>query len=222
MKKIINFDSINIKLSGKKILSEANLTVNENEFVFLTGNVGSGKTSLLRAIYADIDITADYANVLDFNLLKIKKNQIPFLRRNIGFIFQDFKFLTDRTLEKNLRFVLEATGWTDNQKITNRIEEVLADVEMLDKKKSMPFELSGGEQQRASFARAMLNSPKIILADEPTGNLDEQTGVYITQKLIEQSEKGTAVVFVTHNMQLVEKFSDYKKIRIENKKITVL
>ncbi len=213
MEQFINFQKINIILNKKTIISNIDFNIKKGEFVFLTGKIGAGKTSLLRAVYADISIKGNKAEVLGFNLNKIKKSKIPLLRRNIGFIFQDFKFLNDRDIKNNLRFVLEATGWKDDTKIKERVKEVLTEVEMLSAIDSMPFELSGGEQQRISVARALLNSPKIILADEPTGNLDEETALYITQKIYEQTQKGTAVVFVTHDKKLIDL---YKNVNVFN------
>ena len=219
MKKLIFFENINIKIKEKNIISNANIELEAEKFVFLKGKVGSGKTSLLRSIYADLPLSGDTANVLDFDLLDIKNKQIPFLRRNIGFIFQDFKFLNDRNIQNNLKFVLEATGWVDNEKILKRIKQVLDEVEIADKILAMPYELSGGEQQRVSVARALLNSPKLILADEPTGNLDYETSMYITKKLIEQTNNGTSVIFVTHNEQLLKEFHDTEKWIVENNKL---
>ncbi|MBN2663436.1 MAG: ATP-binding cassette domain-containing protein [Bacteroidales bacterium] len=222
MNNIITFKEVDINIKNKTVISEVDFTINSGDFIFLTGKVGCGKTTLLRSIYADIPIKGDYAKVLNFDLITIKNNQIPFLRRNIGFIFQDFKFLNDRNIEKNMRFVLEATGWTNEQKITERIEEVLGEVEMESKILNMPYELSGGEQQRISVARALLNSPKLILADEPTGNLDEETGIYIANKLYDQTKNETAVIFITHNKNLTTLFDDAKKWTVvENKLETI-
>lgn len=213
---LINFEDVNIQIKEKNILSKVNISLKSSDFVFLTGKVGTGKTSLMRSIYADLSVKGDTAEVLNFDLLKIKKNQIPFLRRNIGFVFQEFNFLNDRNIKNNLKFVLEATGWVAEKKIEERIEEVLDDVEMKDKILAMPYELSGGEQQRISVARALLNSPKLILADEPTGNLDSETSLYITKKLFEQTKNETAIIFVTHNQNLTKEIPEAIKWEIKN------
>lgn len=213
---LINFEDVNIQIKEKNILSKVNISLKSSDFVFLTGKVGTGKTSLMRSIYADLSVKGDTAEVLNFDLLKIKKNQIPFLRRNIGFVFQEFNFLNDRNIKNNLKFVLEATGWVAEKKIEERIEEVLDDVEMKDKISAMPYELSGGEQQRISVARALLNSPKLILADEPTGNLDSETSLYITKKLFEQTKNETAIIFVTHNQNLTKEIPEAIKWEIKN------
>ncbi len=222
MKNIINFNDVDIIVNQKKILSEVNFSLNKGDFIFLKGKVGCGKTSLLRTIYADLKCIGDKADVLNFNLLKIKETEIPFLRRQIGYVFQDFKFLYDKNIYENLEFVLQATGWKDEKEISKRIEYVLAEVEMTQKINAKPFELSGGEQQRISVARAMLNNPQIILADEPTGNLDEQNSIYITQKLFKMTENNTAVIFVTHNYNLIDLTKNSKIWEIENSYLKVI
>lgn len=215
----ITFENVNITIKNKKILENINLYLKKNTFVFLTGKIGTGKTSLLRSIYGDLPIKTGKAIVLDYNLISLKIKQIPYLRRNIGYVFQDFKFLNDRNISMNLRFVLEAMGWIDNKKISERIEEVLTDIEMTHKIESMPYELSGGEIQRIAVARAILNNPKIILADEPTGNLDEESSIYITKKIYEQTKNGASVIFVTHNPTLAKHIEKYEKWEINNLKI---
>ncbi len=220
MTNVIEYSNIDIKISDRKIITNTNFTLKETEFVFLNGKIGAGKSTLLRSFYADLDVTGNSANVLDFDLLNIRKKEIPFLRRKIGIIFQKYKFLPDKNIKENLAFVLEATGWGDEKKIDERIKEVLAEVEMDSKLLAMPYELSGGEQQRISFARAVLNFPKIILADEPTANLDEETAFFITKKLLDLTQKGASVIFVTHNNNIIKKYNNVKIWNIENKKLS--
>jgi len=191
---------------GSTILSNVDFKVGEGEFVYLIGRVGSGKSSLLKTIYFELDIDeADEATVLGTHLMSLRRKEVPALRRQMGIIFQDFQLLTDRTVYKNLRFVLRATGWKKSE-VDNRIEEVLSLVGMKDKMLCMPHELSGGEQQRVAIARALLNSPKMIVADEPTGNLDPETAANIMELLCQISKTGTAVVMSTHNMPLLDKY----------------
>ncbi|WP_289870529.1 ATP-binding cassette domain-containing protein [uncultured Duncaniella sp.] len=206
MGKVIEYKDVELHRQDLIALKHVNLSVDEGEFVYLMGKVGSGKSSLLKSIYADIPIASGEARVLDYDLNKIRNKQIPYLRREIGIVFQDFQLLTDRSAYANLRFVLEATGWHDKAEIKKRIEEVLKQVGMLNKSYKNPHELSGGEQQRIVIARALLNSPRIILADEPTGNLDPITGEAIVSRLHEIAGKGTAVIMATHNLSLVEQF----------------
>lgn len=188
------------------MLSGVNFNVDEGEFIYLIGKVGSGKSSLLKTLYCELDIdSADTATVLGRDVLKIKRKHIPELRKEMGIIFQDFQLLHDRTVYKNLRFVLRATGW-DRADIDQRIDEVLEAVDMLDAKTKMPHELSGGEQQRIAIARALLNHPKVIIADEPTGNLDPETAENIVSLLKDITRKGTAVVMSTHNILMLDKF----------------
>jgi cell division transport system ATP-binding protein len=172
----------------------------------LTGKVGSGKSSFLKSLYAEIPIVSGSAEVLGRDLTTIKRRDIPFLRRDIGIVFQDFRLLTDRNVYDNLMFVLDATGWTDKEQKVERVEKVLSDVGMLNKGYKMPMELSGGEQQRIVMARAMLNSPKLILADEPTGNLDPETGSRIMMRFHEIAESGTSVIIATHNHSLLKQY----------------
>ncbi|WP_239653944.1 cell division ATP-binding protein FtsE [Barnesiella sp. CU968] len=182
-------------------------SVGEGEFCYLVGKVGSGKSSLLKTMYADVDIEhGEKAEVLGFDLLHLRRKQIPYLRRHIGIVFQDFQLLQDRSAKANLRFVLEATGWKSKSEIEDRIEEVLKAVGMENKSYKMPHELSGGEQQRIVIARALLNKPKLILADEPTGNLDPQTGYQIVSLLHKLADEGRTIIMATHNMQMVEDF----------------
>ena len=205
---IVNYKNVSVyQRSGEKILEGVNLEVNEGEFVYIIGRVGSGKSSLLETLYCELDVDeADEATVLDHNLLTIRRKEIPALRRELGVVFQDFQLLRERTIYKNLEFVLKATGWHDKERINDRIGEVLTMIGLEDKADKMPHELSGGEQQRVAIARAILNSPQLIIADEPTGNLDRDTADNIMQLLRSICEKGTAVIMTTHNMSLVNKY----------------
>ena len=205
---LVDYKKANIcQREGESVLRNVNFRVNEGDFIYLIGRVGSGKSSLLKTIYCELDIDeAEKAEVLEQNLLEIRRKDIPALRKQMGIIFQDFQLLTDRSVYKNLRFVLQSTGWKDKADIDARINEVLEAVDMADKADKMPHELSGGEQQRVAIARAILNSPQLIIADEPTGNLDRDTADNIMQLLRSICEKGTAVIMTTHNMSLVNKY----------------
>lgn len=205
---LIDYKNVNISHDDEEVvLKDVDFGVNPGEFVYIIGKVGSGKSSLLRTIYGEMEIdTADKAEVLERDMLKIRRKEIQALRREIGVIFQDFKLLTDRNVRKNLEFVLKATGWNDKDDRAQRISEVLKQVQMEGMEDRMPHELSGGEQQRIAIARSLLNSPKMILADEPTGNLDSETTVQIMNVFKEISASGTAVVITTHNMSLLEKY----------------
>ena len=196
-----------LQQDGKLILDNIDFHVDEGEFVYIIGRVGSGKSTLLKTIYLEIDIDeAETATVLDTDIIGLKRKHVPALRRQIGTIFQDFQLLSDRTVYKNLRFVLKATGWKDKKDIDKRIAEVLDDVGMADKANKMPHELSGGEQQRIAIARAILNKPKMIVADEPTGNLDPETAENIIKLLRDISQTGTSVIMTTHNIPLLDKY----------------
>ncbi|MBR3067478.1 MAG: ATP-binding cassette domain-containing protein [Prevotella sp.] len=205
---LIDYINTNIcQLDGTPVLTGVNFQVNEGEFVYITGRVGSGKSSLLKTIYQELYVDeADKAQVLDHDLLALKRKHIPALRRQMGIVFQDFQLLADRTVKKNLFFVLKATGWKNKEDIEQRIEEVLTEVDMIDKANRMPHELSGGEQQRIAIARAVLNSPKLIVADEPTANLDAETAKGIMELLRSISQNGTAIVMSTHNTALIEQY----------------
>lgn len=203
---LINYRQVEIHQQELSILNDVNLELHAGEFVYLIGKVGSGKTSLLKTMYAELDIAAGEAQVLDFDMARLKRKHIPALRRRLGIVFQDFQLLTDRTVRENLAFVLRATGWKNRQEITDRIDEVLRLVGMENKGYKFPNELSGGEQQRIVIARAVLNSPQIILADEPTGNLDVETGRAIVELLHGLSEQGTLVIMTTHNLQLLDDY----------------
>lgn len=188
------------------ILQNASLLLQNGEFVYVIGKVGSGKSSLLKSLYCEIPVRSGEAWLMGYNLVKIGKKEIPYLRRKLGIVFQDFQLLTDRTVIKNLEFVLKATGWKKKNEIQERIEEVLYRVGMQNKGYKMPHELSGGEQQRVVIARALLNNPELILADEPTGNLDPETSGQIVQLLHDICGKGTAVMMTTHNYALVHNY----------------
>lgn len=200
---LIQYKEVEIHQQELCILKDVNLKLHRGEFVYLIGKVGSGKTSLLKTFYGELNVTSGDAEVLGHDMLCIKRKHIPLLRRKLGIVFQDFQLLTDRTVFDNLEFVLRATGWKNKGEIKDRIDEVLQLVGMSNKGYKFPNELSGGEQQRIVIARAVLNSPEIILADEPTGNLDVETGSAITQLLHDISKAGTLVVMTTHNMQLL-------------------
>ena len=216
--KIIYFDKIRIKLNDKKVLNNINLDIIEKDFIYLIGKTGSGKSSILRTIYADLPVKQGEAKVLGYDLIKIKRREIPNLRRKIGIIFQDFKLLPDRSVSKNLEFVLKATEWKKKKKIEERINKVLEQVKMNDYKNRLPNELSGGEKQRVSIARALLNKPKLVLADEPTGNLDPATSLEIMNILNSINSQGTSIIMATHDYQLISK-NPKKTIRIENERI---
>ena len=218
---IVDYKDVNIQRAEKTVLKNVTFSLEEGEFCYLVGRVGSGKSSLMKTMYADVPIeSGKETNVLGFDLLSIKKKQIPYLRRKIGIVFQDFQLLQDRSVNSNLKFVLQATGWKDKKEIAERVEEVLESVGMANKSYKMPHELSGGEQQRIVIARALLNSPKLILADEPTGNLDPQTGYMIVSLLHDLSRNGHAVLMATHNLQLVEDFPS-KVIRCHDKQLVI-
>lgn len=215
---LIRYKNVNINQQGLGVLEDVNLELNKGEFVYLIGKVGSGKTSLLKTIYGELDIQSGDAEVLGYNMSNIKRKHIPQLRRRLGIVFQDFQLLTDRNVHSNLSFVLRATGWSNKIAIKERIDEVLDQVGMTGKGYKMPNELSGGEQQRIVIARAILNRPEIILADEPTGNLDSETGRQIVELLKSICASGSAIMMTTHNLHLL---SEYPGIvyRFENHQI---
>lgn len=205
-KAIIELKNAIIRQQDNIILTDVNLEVEKGEFVYLIGKVGSGKSSLMKTLYADLPLKDGGGSVAGYYLPIIKRKQIPFLRRKIGIIFQDFQLLTDRSVYENLEFVLKATGWKNKKEIQNRIHEVLEKVHMGNKGYKMPHELSGGEQQRIVIARALLNSPDIILADEPTGNLDPETSDELAEILMDISKNGKTVIMATHQHDLLKKF----------------
>ena len=212
---IIRYQDVCVSLQGLEILEGINFELNQGEFVYLIGKVGSGKTSFLKTIYGELEIQSGEAEVMGCNMRTIKQKHIPDLRRRLGIVFQDFQLLTDRTIHANLEFVLRATGWKNKLDIHARIEEVLEQVGMGGKGYKMPNELSGGEQQRIVIARAILNKPELILADEPTGNLDVETGRKIVELLRSICQSGSTVIMTTHNLNLLTEFPG-KVYKFEN------
>ncbi len=207
MGEVITYKGVQVDRAEKTVLKDVSFTIGTGEFVYLVGKVGSGKSSLMKTMYGEVPVKdGETAEVMGYNVLGIKKKQIPFLRRKIGVVFQDFQLLQDRSVKGNLEFVLKATGWKNKADIEQRIDEVLREVGMDNKSYKMPHELSGGEQQRIVIARALLNKPELILADEPTGNLDPETGEQIVRLLHRLADDGHSVLMVTHNIQLCDRF----------------
>ena len=215
---IIVFDKVSLKISNTKILNNLNFSISQGDFTYLIGKTGSGKSSIIRSIYCDIPIESGKSIIDGKDISEIRKSQIPFLRRKIGIIFQDFKLLSDRSIFRNLEFVLKATDWKDKQKINERIDEVLNEVGMMNLKDRMPYQLSGGEQQRISIARAILNKPNLILADEPTGNLDPGTSKEIMNLLIKINNQGSTILMATHDYDMISNFPK-RTLRLEDGKL---
>lgn len=211
---IIEFQNVSIYQKENLILKEVNFSIEKGQLVYLIGKVGSGKTSLIKTINAELPLTSGEATVATFNLKKLKSKQVPFLRRKMGIVFQDFQLLTDRNIHDNLEFVLRATGWKQHAEMEQRINDVLEKVGLANKGYKMSYQLSGGEQQRVAIARALLNDPEIILADEPTGNLDPEASVEIMNLLMDIKNNGRAIVMATHNHSLLKKFPG-RKFQIE-------
>lgn len=203
---LITYQHVSISLQGQEILSDVNFELKKGEFVYLIGKVGSGKSTFLKTLYGEVEINDGEAQVMGYSLRQLKRKDLPPLRRKLGIVFQDFQLLTDRTVHDNLKFVLKATGWKNRTEIEKRIEEVLQQVGMENKGYKMPNELSGGEQQRIVIARAILNQPDLILADEPTGNLDVETGRRIVELLQDICRQGSAIIMTTHNLNLLSEY----------------
>jgi cell division transport system ATP-binding protein len=215
---VLSLKNVTITQGGKIILSNVNLEVNHGEFIYIIGKTGSGKSSFMKALYADLPLAEGEGTIVNFDLVSLKEDDIPFLRRKIGFVFQDFKLLPDRTVKDNLLFVLKATGWKDNVEMQNKIDEVLDKVSMKEFVNKMPHQLSGGEQQRVAIARALLNDPEFILADEPTGNLDPQTSIEVLDVLRKINATGKTVIMATHDYALLMKFPS-KTLKCEDMKL---
>lgn len=215
---IIEYKNVEVLRKEHVVLKDVSFEVHPGEFIYLIGKVGSGKSSLMKTMYAEVPVHTGEARVFDYDLRDIRRRQIPYLRRRIGIVFQDFQLLTDRSVHANLDFVLEATGWKSKAEREKRVTEALERVDMLKKSYKMPHELSGGEQQRVVIARALLNEPDLILADEPTGNLDPETGLQIVDQLYKIASEGTAVIIATHNLLLLEQFVG-RVMTIEGKRL---
>ncbi|UOY09314.1 ATP-binding cassette domain-containing protein [Muricauda sp. SCSIO 64092] len=215
---IVKLQDVAIFQEENMVLSSVTLQVKKGEFVYVIGKTGSGKSSLMKTLYSDLPLKKGEGTVVDFNLKTLKEHDIPFLRRKLGIVFQDFKLLPDRNVNNNLKFVLKATGWTDTAKMDAKIEEVLDKVGMKTKGFKFPHELSGGEQQRVAIARALLNDPELILADEPTGNLDPQTSVEVMKVLQEINENGRTIIMATHDYALILKYP-HKTIKCDGSKV---
>ena len=218
---LIDYCGAEVLREDLPVLKDVNFRLQAGEYVYLIGRVGSGKSSLLKTMYAELPVTAQRADVLGYDMTTIRERNVPYLRRQLGIVFQDFQLLTDRSVRENLDFVLRATGWKKSDEMEARVEEVLTQVGMLKKAYRMPHELSGGEQQRIAIARALLNKPQIILADEPTGNLDPQTGRQIVDLLYRISKEGTAVIMSTHNLSFCEDYPG-RIYRCENHRLEEL
>lgn len=221
MSAIIDYKNVEVLRKELLVLKNVNFQLEEGQFVYLIGRVGSGKSSLMKTMYAEVPIEMGEARIFDYDLSAIRRKDVPMLRRQIGVVFQDFQLLSDRSVYDNLLFVLKATGWKNKTDIDERINEVLSEVGMDHKSYKMPHELSGGEQQRIAIARALLNRPKLILADEPTGNLDQETGHQIMSLLHRICAEGTAVIMATHNIQLTEDFPA-RVVKCEDKNVIEL
>ena len=217
-KPIILLEGVNLHQDDRLIFDNINLSVSTGDFIYLVGETGSGKSSLVKSLYAEIKVSTGNISVAEYNLNKIEKNEIPSLRRNLGIVFQDFQLLSDRSLNDNLEFVLKATGWNKKEEISKRIEEVLESVHLEEFNNKMPHELSGGEKQRAAIARSLLNNPKVILADEPTGSLDPKKSEKIIELLKEINEKGTTILIATHDYEIIKKFNS-RIIKCSEKKL---
>lgn len=211
---VLQLKNATIFQDNRTILSNVSLEVRQGEFIYIIGKTGAGKSSLMKTLYADLPLHEGQGSIVGFDLTKLRENQIPFLRRKIGIIFQDFKLLPDRSVYDNMLFVLKATGWTDKAKMDEKIDEVLTKVDLQTFARKMPHQLSGGEQQRVAIARALLNDPELILADEPTGNLDPQTSVEIMELMRKINANGKTVIMATHDYAIIMKFPS-KTLKVE-------
>lgn len=221
MSELIKYRNVEICQDEQIVLTDVNLSISSGEMIYLLGRVGSGKSSLMKTIYGELPVEGTMATALDYDLLKLRRREIPYLRRKVGVVFQDFQLLSDRNVEENLLFVLKATGWKDKRAMRSNIMDVLKQVGMEEKAYKMPYQLSGGEQQRVVIARALLNAPGLILADEPTGNLDPETGRGIMELLYSISQAGMTVIMSTHNPNWPEQFPG-RKLQFADGKITEL
>jgi cell division transport system ATP-binding protein len=215
---VLSLKNATIYQEDKVILSNVNLEVNRGEFLYIIGKTGTGKSSLMKTLYADLPLLEGNGHIVDFDLETMKEDDIPFLRRKIGIVFQDFKLLPDRSIQDNMLFVLKATGWSDQAEMNRKIEEVLDKVGMKNLAQKMPHQISGGEQQRVAIARALLNDPELILADEPTGNLDPQTSIEVLDVLKKINANGKTIIMATHDYALLMKFPS-KTLKCEDSKI---
>jgi cell division transport system ATP-binding protein len=215
---VLYLKDVSIFQGESLVLSEVNVEMEKGDFVYLIGKTGTGKSSFMKTLYGDLELTNGEGSIVDFDLRSLKEKDIPFLRRKLGIVFQDFKLLNDRTVNGNLEFVLRATGWTDKEKINVQIEEVLDKVGMKTKGFKFPYELSGGEQQRIAIARALLNNPELILADEPTGNLDPQTSIEVMEVLQDLNKKGNTILMATHDYALLLKYPS-KTLKCDENKV---
>ncbi|WCO00824.1 cell division ATP-binding protein FtsE [Psychroserpens ponticola] len=215
---ILQLKNASIYQGDNMVLSDVNIEMNKGDFVYLIGKTGSGKSSFMKTLYGDLQLTEGEGHIVDYDLRTLKENDIPFLRRKLGIVFQDFKLLPDRTINSNLEFVLKATGWKDKTKISERIDAVLDKVAMKTKGFKFPHELSGGEQQRIAIARALLNEPELILADEPTGNLDPQTSIEVMEVLRDINNNGNTILMATHDYALLLKYPS-KTLKCDENKV---
>lgn len=220
-KTILSLHEVDIYQDENLVLSNVSLDIHEGDFVFLIGKTGSGKSSLMKTLYGDLPLSHGTGRVVGMKLKKLKERKIPYLRRKLGIVFQDFKLINDQTVRQNLLFVLKATGWREKKAMQTRIAEVLSKVHMLSKAGQFPYQLSGGEQQRIAIARAMLNAPKLILADEPTGNLDPETSIELMEVLQDINQQGNTILMATHDYSLLSKYAS-RILRCEQKQIIEL
>lgn len=215
---VLQLKDASIYQGDSLVLADVNFEMHKGDFVYLIGKTGTGKSSFMKTLYGDLELTKGEGSIVDFDLAKLKEDDIPYLRRKLGIVFQDFKLLNDRTVNANLEFVLRATGWKDKEKITSKIEAVLDRVGMKTKGFKYPYELSGGEQQRIAIARALLNDPELILADEPTGNLDPQTSIEVMEVLQDLNQKGHTILMATHDYALLLKYPS-KTLKCDDNKV---